>query len=140
MDLSKIKKLITKIEFDDKEAELSQMYDLVDLFRELQDERDIVSYLFEWFEMHWDKDLGSPGPFVHFIEEKDDYREALVTSVCRKPTTHSLWMVNRIMNGMQSGIGKDTWINLLKSVVNNKVSDDCTVKAAEDYIDYQNSK
>ena len=43
-------------------------------------------------------DFGQPGPLTHFVEGfyKSGYEELLYQSIKRKPTLHTIWMVNRI--------------------------------------------
>jgi len=36
--------------------------------------------------MYFDKDLGSPGPLVHFLEEESDYVRELKKSTSKRPT------------------------------------------------------
>jgi hypothetical protein len=49
-------------------------------------------------------DFGSPGPLVQFVERfyKNGYEHKLVESIHRKPTTHTIWMLNRVINGAQT--------------------------------------
>lgn len=47
-------------------------------------------------------DWGAPGPVVHAVERffKRGYEPLLLESVGRAPTAHTLWMVNRVINGV----------------------------------------
>ncbi len=140
MKISELKNRIDKIEFDGHDADMVQMYDLVDDFRKLDKEREIVPYLFNFFEQHYDKFLGGPGPFVHFIEENDDYREILLESIKNKPTDHTVYMINRILNGPLGKDEKEFWLSILSSVLTNKNADNDAMSSAKEFIDYQKQK
>ena len=47
-------------------------------------------------------DWGTPGPVVHAVEKffNGGYESLLLESVGRAPTSHTLWMVNRVINGI----------------------------------------
>lgn len=47
-------------------------------------------------------DWGAPGPVVHAAESfsRRGYEALLLESLRRTPTGHTLWMANRLMNGM----------------------------------------
>lgn len=58
--------------------------------------------LFRLMERLSGSDLGSPGPLVHTMEKHIGcYEDSLAASIHRKPTTLTVWMVNRILNGQQ---------------------------------------
>ena len=73
-------------------------------------------------ERHPLTDFGSPGPIVHFVETfyKKGYEEELVNSIKRKPTLHTIWMLNRIINGADN---KEYYLSLLKKIYENKSYD-----------------
>ena len=66
--------------------------------------------------------FGSPGAIVHFLETfyKKGYEEELVDSIKRKPTVHTIWMLNRIINGTDN---KEYYLSLLKNIYENKLYD-----------------
>ena len=45
-------------------------------------------------------DFGMPGAIVHYVEQfyKKGYEDLLIASVARRPTLHTVWMINRIKN------------------------------------------
>jgi hypothetical protein len=65
-------------------------------------------------------DFGSPGPFVHFIEKfyGNGYEEMLIQSIERFPTFHTVWMLNRLING-SSEQQKKYFLNALRSILNS---------------------
>jgi hypothetical protein len=79
-------------------------------------------------ERNSDIDFGSSGPLVHLVERfyGSGYEEKLVESLDRFPTSHTVWMLNRIVNGCE-GEQKKYYLNVLKNVLNSPhVSDELT--------------
>ena len=60
----------------------------------------LAEALFRLLERHPDYDFGAPGAVVHFLESMDraDYEQLLLDSFKRQPTTHTTWMLHRLMN------------------------------------------
>lgn len=61
---------------------------------------DSVGSILRFMENHPGIEYGMPGSLVHFVERfyKKGYEELLLKSVKRKPTMHTIWMLNRIIN------------------------------------------
>lgn len=59
-----------------------------------------VEPLLLFMERHPLNDFGMPGAIVHYAEQfyKNGYEDLLIASVTRRPTLHTVWMVNRIKN------------------------------------------
>lgn len=128
------------IEFVGGEANYSQMYELVERLRNDPDGKKVIPYLFAFFEAHADQVIGSPGPFVHFIEEAGGYHELLKASVSRKPTDLTLWMVNRILNGGPGKGERDEWLKVLRDAKANPRADSEAQQAAEEFLELQSAK
>ena len=66
--------------------------------------------------------FGEPEAIVHFVETfyKKGYEEELVDSIKRKPALHTVWMLNRIINGADN---KEYYLSLLKEICENKSYD-----------------
>jgi len=67
-----------------------------------------LSRFCDFMEEHPEIDYGTPGPLVHFLERfyKKGYEEQLVLSIRRKPTCHTIWMLNRLINGARAAYGR----------------------------------
>lgn len=61
---------------------------------------DAVEPLLSLMERHPLSDFGMPGAIVHYVERfyKNGYEDLLISSVVRRPTLHTVWMINRIKN------------------------------------------
>ena len=59
-----------------------------------------VEPLLLFMERHPLSDFGMPGAIVHYVEQfyKKGYEDLLAVSVARRPTLHTVWMLNRIKN------------------------------------------
>ncbi len=53
-----------------------------------------------FMERHPLSDFGMPGAIVHYAEQfyKKGYEDLLAVSVARRPTLHTVWMLNRVKN------------------------------------------
>lgn len=76
---------------------------------------EAVTPLLELMERHPMEDFGMPGAIVHFVERfyKNGYEELLIESVKRRPTMHTVWMLNRVMNGSEN---KNDYLKIMKEV------------------------
>ena len=77
------------------------LYDLCDEIEEHEDAKKTLVPFFNLLEENPDTDFGTPGPIVHFLETyyKNGYEELLLESLQRRVVSHTLWMLNRVING-----------------------------------------
>lgn len=122
-----------------KEAILSEdTCDTEDVLNLIKDEDNSVEYVKSILELMEDNpyiDYGCPGPVVHYMEKffRNGYEELLYKSVKRKPTAHTLWMLNRIINGVQ-GDEKEKYISLIKETAKNTDLPDDVRNEAQFYL------
>lgn len=99
--------------------------DFVDIAYEITEEIegydeafDAVDPILQLIEQNPNIDFGVPGPLVHFVEQffGKGYEEKLVQSIQRFPTFHTVWMLNRIINGIE-GEEKIYYIDILHNVL-----------------------
>lgn len=122
--LAAIKTLLDAIGFEDGEADVLAMDEVVLAIDRLPEPRQAVPLLFDWFEAHAGQDVGSPGVFVHFIEEKLDFFPLLLASLARRPTGITVWMVNRIANAATSAPEVQPWIDVLQAALVHPLADE----------------
>ena len=122
--LAAIKTLLDAIGFEDGEADVLAMDEAVLAIDRLPEPRQAVPLLFDWFEAHAGQDVGSPGAFVHFIEEKLDFFQLLLASLARKPTGITVWMVNRIANAATNAPEIQPWIDVLQAALVHPLADE----------------
>jgi len=87
-------------------------------------------------------DFGAPGPLVHFIErvagngeEQDaEYERELAASIERKPTPHTAWLLNRLINSLD-GPKKQFYTDLLQRSLSNPNADADTVQVIHEFLE-----
>lgn len=96
---------------------------------------EIVEKLLGIMERHPLDDFGMPGAMVHFIENyHPEYIPILINSIKRSPALHTVWMLNRCINGSEN---KEEYINLLKQVADDEKLDKAIRESAQEFVDYQ---
>ena len=112
--------IIQKMEagMQDNEDFETVMMDCMEEIEENYNQLDSVQPLLRLMERHPLTDFGSPGPIVHFVERfyKKGYEEELLLSLKRMPTLHTVWMLNRIINGTDQA---EVYLELLKEISEN---------------------
>lgn len=90
--------------------------------------------LLQLMERHPMDDFGAPGAIVHFVERfyKKGYEELLVESVKRRPTMHTVWMLNRVMNGSND---KDSYIAIMKEIINSSSVEEEIKNEVREFLD-----
>lgn len=97
-----------------------------------------IEPIFKLIEKHPLTDFGSPGPLVHTLESfAGQYEKYLFESLKRKPTTLTIWMLNRIINGEQNIIIKQNLIDRLQSFLDHPFIDKETIGTIKEFIVYQ---
>lgn len=96
--------------------------------------------LFAMLERIEGKDLGSPGPIVHTLEKLANYQRGLIMAVQRKPTTYTVWMVNRVLNAPLTPELRLFWLELLRATLAHPLASTATKADAEGFIEYQEAK
>jgi len=112
--------IIQKMEagMQDNEGFETVMMDCMEEIEENYNQLDSVQPLLRLMERHPLTDFGSPGPIVHFVERfyKKGYEEELLLSLKRMPTLHTVWMLNRLINGTDQA---EVYLGLLKEISEN---------------------
>ena len=109
--------------------------------REEADSFEYVSFILRLMEENPNLDFGVPGPAVHFVEKffQKGYEELLLESVNRRPTIHTLWMLNRIINSPALK-DKEKYLSALKSISENENELDSVREEARSFLSFQNNK
>jgi len=109
---------------------------LTERWRSTQAGIETVEPVLRYMEAHPEVDFGAPGPLVHFVEQffGMGYEERLVESVKRNPTPHTVWMLNRVINGPNIADVKRTYIELMRQVAHNPSSGQESMQLAERFL------
>lgn len=112
--------IIQKMEagMQDNEDFETVMMDCMEEIEENYNQLDSVQPLLRLMERHPLTDFGSPGPIVRFVERfyKKGYEAELLLSLKRMPTLHTVWMLNRLINGTDQA---EVYLDLLKEISEN---------------------
>lgn len=133
---SEIDELLRRLrESVESEDFLAIAYEVTDELQTCENAADAVEPLLRLMEENGSVDFGTPGPLVHFVEEfyKRGYEEKLLESVGRRPTAHTIWMLNRLINGA-NGSAKKHYLKTLKTVVTRPDVDASVRKVAEEFL------
>jgi hypothetical protein len=94
-----------------------------------------VDPILKFMETHPAIDYGSPGALVHFIERfwMKGYEERLVASLNRRPTEHTTWLLNRVINGVKDSQVRDGYITIMRDIASNPAIEDEARALASDF-------
>jgi hypothetical protein len=120
---------------------VAESYPLTDAWMSSGVGIESVEPILRFMETHPDIDYGVPGPLVHFVERFCDrgYETKLIESVLRKPTAHTVWMVNRLINGTKVPEVRLQYFDILEQVRSNPSVDQLVRREAADFLEYQRS-
>ena len=99
--------------------------DIIELNKEGWDTAILMDPLFRILENNTEFDFGMPGQIVHTLEKhyKKGLEQELFKSLNRKPTFYTLWMLNRIINGTSDTKEKESYMEMLKSILKMEIPD-----------------
>ena len=130
--------VIKKLEQYIKDDEVTYEFDdAIEELKQLNLGLSSVESLLGFMEKHPFTDFGMPGEIVHYMERfyRHGYEELLMKSIERRPTIHTLFMMNRLING---GGDREFYMELLKEVTERTDIEKKIQDAAQEYIDFQN--
>jgi hypothetical protein len=132
---------LTPNDFDNAYANadgIDQLYTLTNELMVLPEPERAIPVMFRVIENLADSDLGSPGPLVHTLERmRGRYEDELVASIKRKPTCLSIWMVNRLLNVVQTSEQRQAYLTLLGLAAKHHAASEQARQDAQSFIDYQ---
>ena len=123
------------------EEDFYKTNDILALICDEDENIEYVDKILKFMENNPDIDYGMPGPVVHYVEKfyMKGYEDLLLSSIERKPTIHTLWMLNRILNSPKL-IDREKYIQVLKEVVDNSMESEDIRNEAKQYLQFQNGR
>jgi hypothetical protein len=108
--------------------------DYAESLKRVADTKKSIAEILKIFETYPAVDFGNPGPLTHFIEThyKNGYETQLHVSLKRKPTPHTVWLLNRILND-STHPNHDKFYSLMKNIAE---SDNVMPEAKQEAIDF----
>lgn len=103
------------------------------------DSKDCIKAILHFMENNPNVDFGSPGSLVKYLEEfvGKGYEEELIESVKRRPTTHTVWMLNRAINGIADLQLRENCVELLATISKNDSIEQGLRELAEEFYEFQ---
>ena len=118
-----IERLEDELDSDDFE------YVMEDCMQELDESGtgiEAVEPLLRLMERHPLSDFGMPGAIVRYAEQfyGRGYEDILVSSVERRPTLHTVWMLNRIINAEEDESEKEKYEDVMINILDRTEIED----------------
>lgn len=109
--------------------------DLIDKINDLDLGCSSIEPLLRFIEKHPLVDFGFPGEIVRYLEKyyKHGYEEKLVNSIKRRPTRHTVFMLNRLMNGNQD----EKYLFLMKAILDRNDVEQIIKEDVQEFLDFQ---
>lgn len=97
---------------------------------------EAVEPIMRFMEAHPSTDFGWPGCLVHFMERfyGKGYEQLLVDSVRRTPIPHTMFLLNRCVNGAKTPEERRPFLEALEQSRAHPLADELTVEQAEDFL------
>ena len=98
---------------------------------------ETVEPVLRFMEEHPSIEYGMPGSLVHFVERfyGKGYEDKLVESIRRKPTSSTVWMLNRVINGTKVADAKQLLVATLEQAMVNPLADQNTVQRVSRFLE-----
>jgi hypothetical protein len=98
-----------------------------------------VEPVLRFMEEHSEIDFGMPGALVHFVERfyGPAYESLVVESIRRRPTPHTAWMLNRLINGAKTAERRSRFLAVMNEARLHPSADPETPAELADFLDWQ---
>lgn len=95
-----------------------------------------IEPVLRFMESHPGIDFGQPGALVHFVERYfgQGYEGKLIESIERKPTPHTVWMLNRVVNGTEASDQRQRYVGVLERARLNPMADEAARKQISHFL------
>jgi hypothetical protein len=104
------------------------------------DASESIRAIFQFIENFPDADHGTPGPLVHLLEKHTGrYESELKDSIGRRPTPHTLWMINRLLNSCHNDDEHGQWMAIPRSTLEHPLATEGGRDDAKSFIEHQQS-
>lgn len=120
-----------------KKEDFEAIYEILNIIKE-EGSMLYIEWILHFMEENPKIDYGMPGPLVHFMEKKykKGYEKLLLESIKRKPTEHTVWMLNRILNDVNLE-DRNVYMDVLKAIVKDSKYDEELRSLAKEFLEYQ---
>lgn len=124
-----------------KSEDLLQTNEIIEKIKNEKDSFEYIEPMLRLMEENPNLNFGNPGPMVHFMESyyRKGYEQFLIQSIERKPTVHTIWMLNRILNDPNL-LNRKMYIDVLNGLMTRTDLDESVVKEIQTFTSYQDNK
>jgi hypothetical protein len=97
---------------------------------------EAVEPILRFIEDNPELDFGVPGPLVTFVErfQGRGYEEELLKSLHRKPTDHTTWMLNRLINGAKSASERQKYVDAMQLAREHPQADEMALLSIDQFL------
>lgn len=133
--------LLQDLENAVKSEDLLQTQEVIGKIKKETDAFEYIAPMLRLMEENPNLDFGDPGPMVHFMESyyRKGYEQLLVQSIKRKPTAHTIWMLNRILNDPNLS-DRQIYADALNELAARTDLDKSVVEAVQMFVSHQNNR
>ena len=98
---------------------------------------EAIEPILHFMERNPSIEYGMPGALVHFIERfyGNGYEDKLIEAINRKPTAHTILMLNRLINGTKDFNAKHFFIMTMKQARMNPLADKKTIESVNELLE-----
>ena len=123
-------------EFSADDDFVGRAYELTDFWMRLPDADQAVEPILRFMEENPSVDYGVPGPLVHFVERFHGrgYELKLIASIRRRPTQHTVWMLNRLINRTRAVDERQTLVEEMECAAINPAADHDARRDAREFL------
>ena len=132
-----LKAILDQMELCIEDDEITYEFDdLIEKISDLNLGLSSIEPLLHFIEEHPLVDFGFPGVIVHYLERfyKQGYEEKLIASLNRKPTRHTAFMLNRLINGTTR---KEDYLLLMNDIVHRNDVEQEIKDDVQEFLDFQ---
>ena len=110
--------------------------ELVDRWTALKVGAEALEPILRFMEEHPSVEFGMPGSLVHFAERfyGSGYEEKLLGSLSRKPTGHTVWMLNRLINGAKVPATRKRYVAMMAEAKSHPQADSWTRERIDHFL------
>ena len=103
----------------------------------MENSLDAIEPILELVERSPEIDYGCPGPLAHFMETyyKKGYEELLLSSIERKPTEYTLYLLHRLINDEENP-NRQLYLDLMKRISMSEEYPENIIENAKDSLSY----
>ena len=130
-------KILEVLKENIKKEDFEAIYEILNIIKE-EDSMLYIEWILHFMEENPKIDYVMPWPLVHFMEKKykKGYEILLLESIKRKPTEHTVWMLNRILNDVNLE-DRNVYMDVLKAIVKDSKYDEELRSLAKEFLEYQ---